>query len=104
MCDVPVIKNQTIITHQPDIVLHDEKEKTCLLIDMSIPDDSKVNTQETEKLSKYKDLENEVSSMWKVRTKIVPVIIGALGTIKKGDQNLQMLPCHLSAIELQKIA
>jgi len=43
--------------------------------------------------------------MWKVRTEIVPAIIGALGTIKKGlDQNLQVLPGHLSAIELKKIA
>jgi len=42
--------------------------------------------------------------MWKVWTKIVPVIIGALGTIKKGlDQNLQVPPGHLSAMELQKI-
>jgi hypothetical protein len=42
--------------------------------------------------------------MWKVRTKPVPVIIGALGTIKKGlFQNLQLLPGHPSAIELQKI-
>jgi len=40
--------------------------------------------------------------MWKVRTKIVSVIIGALGTIKKGlDQNLQLLPGHLSAIAIQ---
>jgi hypothetical protein len=39
-----------------------------------------------------------------MRTKIVPVIIGALRTIKKGsDQNLQLLPDHQSAIELQKI-
>ena len=42
--------------------------------------------------------------MWKVRIKIVPVMIGALGIIKKGlDQKLQLLPGHLSAIELQKI-
>ena len=42
--------------------------------------------------------------MWKVRLKIVPVIIGALGTIKMGlDQNLQLLSGHLSAIELQQI-
>jgi len=35
---------------------------------------------------------------------IVPVITGALGTIKKGIvQNLQLLPGHPSAIELQKI-
>ena len=67
--------------------------------------DLNVNTKETEKLSSYKDLEIGVSRMWKVRTKIVPVIIGALGTIKVGlDQNLQLLSGHLSAIELQKIA
>jgi hypothetical protein len=67
-------------------------------------DDSNVNTKETEKLSKYKDLEMAVRRMWKVRTKIVPVIIGALGTIKKGlDQSLQFLSGHLSATELQKI-
>jgi len=42
--------------------------------------------------------------MWKVRTKIVPVVTGELETIKKGlDQNLQLLPDHPSAIELQKI-
>jgi hypothetical protein len=35
--------------------------------------------------------------------KIVPVTLGALGTIKKVfDQNLQLLPDHRSAIELQK--
>jgi len=36
-------------------------------------------------------VENAVSRMWKMRTKIVPVIIGALGTIKKAsDQNLYL--------------
>jgi hypothetical protein len=71
-------------------------------MDIAIPDDSNTNKKETEKLSKYK--ETKVSRMWKVRTKIVPVITGAQGTIKKrSDQNLQLLPGHLSAIELQKI-
>ena len=42
--------------------------------------------------------------MWRVRTKIVPVIIVALGTIKRGlDQNLQLFPGHLLATELRKI-
>jgi len=42
--------------------------------------------------------------MWKVMTKIVPVTLGALGTIKKAlDQNLQLLPGHWSAIVLWKI-
>jgi len=42
--------------------------------------------------------------MWKLRTKFVPVIIGAVGTAKKGlDQNLYLLADHPSAIQLQKI-
>jgi len=42
--------------------------------------------------------------MWKLRTKIVPVTIGAVGTAKNGlDQNLQLLPGHPSAIQIQKI-
>ena len=35
----------------PDIVLHDEKEKTCLLIDTALPDDSNFNTKQTAKVS-----------------------------------------------------
>jgi hypothetical protein len=56
-------------------------------------------TQEKlKKLNKDKDLEFEVSRVWKLRTEIVPVIAGALGTIKKGlDQNLQLSPGHPSA-------
>ena len=39
-----------------------------------------------------------------MRTKIVPLIVGALGTVKKElDQNLHLLPGHPSAIELQKM-
>jgi hypothetical protein len=66
-----------------------KKEKACLLIDIAISDDANVNRKETEKLSKYKDLEIKVSRKRTVRTKIVPIIIGALGAIKNGlDQTL----------------
>ena len=72
--------------------------------DIAIPDDSNVNRKETEKLSKYKDLEINVSRMWKVRTKIVPIVITALGTIKKAlGKNLQLLQGYPSAIELHKL-
>ena len=62
--------------------------------------------KKTEKLSSYKDLEIEVSRVWipKGEKKILPIIVGALGTIKKGlDQNLQLPPGQPLAIELQKI-
>jgi len=33
----PVIIDRTILANCPDIVLHDKKEKTCLLINIAIP-------------------------------------------------------------------
>jgi len=105
MWDVLVFTVWTILANWPDIVLQ-IKKKTWLLIDIAIPDDSHINTKENEKLSKYntKDLENKVSRMWQVRTEIVPVITGALGTIKTGlGKNLQLLPGQPSATDLQNI-
>ena len=101
MWDVPVITDSTIVANQPVIVLHDKIKKNCLLNEIAMPDDSNINTIETEKLSKYKDLEIAVKWMWKVRKKIVSVIIGALGTIEKAlDLNLQLLPGQPLAIVL----
>jgi hypothetical protein len=63
MWDLPVVTDQTILANLPDIVLHEKGEKACLLTDIAIPDDSNINTKETEKLCKYKVLEIKVSRM-----------------------------------------
>jgi hypothetical protein len=63
MWDVPAITDRTILANRPDILLHDKKEKTCLLIDIALLVDSNVNTKETDKLFKFKDLEIKFSRM-----------------------------------------
>jgi len=45
MWDIPVITDRTVPANRPDAVLHDKTEKTCLLIDIALPDDSKFNTR-----------------------------------------------------------
>ena len=37
---------------------------TCSLIDMTVPSDRNIALKETEKKSKYKDLELEIQRMW----------------------------------------
>ena len=39
--------------------------------------------KEAEKILKYKDLTVEIQRVWNVKTKVIPVIIGATGTISK---------------------
>ena len=39
--------------------------------------------KEAEKILKYKDLTTEIQRMWNAKTKVIPVIIGATGTISK---------------------
>jgi hypothetical protein len=37
--DIPAVTDRTTLANRPDIVLYDKEEKTCLLIDITIPDD-----------------------------------------------------------------
>jgi hypothetical protein len=39
--------------------------------------------KEAEKILKYKDLTTEIQRVWIVKTRVIPVITGATGTISK---------------------
>ena len=102
--DFPIHTDRTIQANRPDIVIKDYLNKTCLLIDMSVPTDRNIAVKEYEKLSKYKDLEIEVQRMWNLKTTTVPVIVGALGMVKKGTQkHLDKVPGNPCLQEIQKI-
>jgi hypothetical protein len=53
------------------------------LIDVAIPGDRNVIQKEAEKILKYKELTIEIQCMWNVKTRVVPVIIGATGIVSK---------------------
>jgi hypothetical protein len=43
--------------------------------------------KEAENIFKYKDLTTEIQRMWNVKTRVIPVIIGATGTIQNYPEN-----------------
>jgi hypothetical protein len=76
-----------------------------MLKDVAIPGDRNVIKKEAEKILKYKDLTIEIQDMWNVKTNVIPVIIGATGTIsKKFRKYLSNVPGIHEVKELQKTA
>jgi hypothetical protein len=76
-----------------------------MLIDVVVPGDRNVIQKEAEKILKYKDLTIEIQHMWNVKTGVIPVIIGATGTISKSFRKyVSIIPGNLEVKELQKTA
>jgi hypothetical protein len=61
--------------------------------------------KEAENILKYKDLTIEIQGMWNVKTRVIPVIIGAPGTISKSfRKHVSTVPGNHEFRELQKTA
>lgn len=53
----------------------------AMVIAIAILSERNVRKQKYEKLEKYQDPKEELEMMWKIKAKLVPVIIGALGIV-----------------------
>ena len=61
--------------------------------------------KEAEKILKYKDLTIEIQHIWNVKSKVIPVIIGASGTISKSFRKyVSNIPGKHEVKELQNTA
>ena len=76
-----------------------------MLIDVAISGDRNVIKKEAEKILKYEDLTIEIQRTRNVRTKVIPVITGATGTISKSfRKHVSNIPGKHEFMELQKTA
>ena len=76
-----------------------------MLIDFAISGDRNVIKKQAEKILKYKNLTIELQRMWNVKTKVIPAIIGATGTISKSFRKyVSNIPGNHEVKELQKTA
>ena len=61
--------DRTDPSNKPDILIRDNEEGTCMLIDVAISGDRNVNKKEAEKILKYKNFTTEIKLMWNVKAR-----------------------------------
>ena len=81
--DFNIYCDRIINARRPDITIIDKTVKLITLVDISVPADKRIVEKEDEKVSKYQDLRIELERLWKMKSRIIPVVIGALGAISK---------------------
>ena len=103
--DMPVNTDRTITANRPGIIVKDSVNSTCKLIEWTVPSDRNIALKEIERKSKYKDLELEIQKMWHKETLVIPVVVGALGTVKKGMvEDIKKVSERTTVTEIQKIS
>ena len=105
MWDFPIRTDKVIKEHRPDIVIVDKVKRETLIVDVAVPGDARVGTKELEKMVKYRDLSIEVQRLWEQKkVKVVPIVIGALGTVPAAfRKHLDLLKINdISVAQLQR--
>ena len=65
--------------------------------------DSRIEEREKYKIEKYQDLGREVQKIWNVKVKIIPLVVGSLGTIPKQFGNrLKQIGITAGTAQVQK--
>ena len=61
-----------------------KKKKICQIVDFAVPADYRIKLKECEKRDKYLDLARELKKQRNMKVTIIPIVIGAFGTVTKG--------------------
>ena len=79
--DVCIQVDRQIEHRRPDIVVIEKNTNRCLIIDVACPVANNLILKRNEKLENYSELRLEIARMCHKETFILPIIIGALGSM-----------------------
>ena len=84
--DFDLQTDHLISARRPDIIIinNNKKKRTCKTVNFAVPADHRIKLKECEKKDKYLDLARELKKLWNMEVTIIPVVIGAFGTVTKG--------------------
>ena len=89
---------------KPDLVVQDQLCKSIYIIEMAVSTDSNINGRWQEKFQKYQKLAADMRKQFMgYRIKVVPMTIGAFGTVETLLKDLWGIPkLSKSAVELMR--
>ena len=82
--DFNIQTNHLFPARRPDLIIINKKKRIYKIVDFAVPADHRINLKECAKRDKYLDLARELKKLWNMKVTIVPIVIGAFGTITKG--------------------
>ncbi|KAL1448628.1 hypothetical protein WDU94_003702, partial [Cyamophila willieti] len=88
-----ILTDKTVAHNKPDIVYINKQENNAIIIDVAVPLTHNVQKTETEKVTKYEDLKEEMKRIWRLNNiVIIPVVISSEGVTSKNFKiNLEKL-------------
>ena len=86
--DFDVQRDHLISARRPNLIINNNKKKrTCKIVDFAVSADNRIKLKECEKKDKYLDLHRDLKkNLWNMKVIIIPIVIGALGTVNNGLQ------------------
>ena len=71
-----------------------KKKQICKVVDFAVLADHRIKLIESEERDKYLDLARELKKLWNMKVTIIPILIGAFGTVTygllKGPEDLEV--------------
>ena len=84
--------------NRPDLILWDKEDKTCKIIEVTVPLDSNISAAYMQKESKYIPLIQNLSQLYnQYKYEAVTIVIGAMGAVPKSiNQNIEKLSKYIN--------
>ena len=79
--DFDIDTDHLISTRRPDLIIINKKKRTCKIVGFFVPADHRIKLKKCEKKNKYLDLARELKKLWNMQVTIIPIVIGAFGTV-----------------------
>ena len=79
--DFNIQKDHLILARRTDLIIIKKKKRFCKIVDFAVPADHRIILKENEKKDNYLDLGRELKKPSNMKVTIMPIVIGALGTV-----------------------